>query len=143
VIATLARLVLSLAAALAFVGHPATRIPPSVRTIDVRAPAGPVRVTDRAKVVRIVRWFDRLPPARQGLFLCPMLVRGPTITFVFRDAGGGVLARARYAANLPHRSLVSTECVPISLSVLGQRGRPLVGGRVLLRVQRLLGVRLL
>ena len=141
--ATLARLVLSLAAALALVGHPATRIPSGVHTIDVRSPAGPLRVTDRAKVVRIVRWFDRLPPARRGLFMCPMLVRGPTITFVFRDAGGGVLARARYAPNSPRHRLVSTQCVPISLSVLEQRGRPLVGGRVLLHVQHLLGQRLL
>lgn len=140
--ATLARLVLSLAAALALVGHPATRLPSGVRTIDVRSPAGLVRVTDRAKVVRMVRWFDRLPAARRGLFACPMLVRGPTITLVFRDTGG-VVARARYAANLPHHSLVSTQCDPIFLSLFGQRGRPLVGGRVLQRVERLLGARLL
>jgi hypothetical protein len=141
--ATLARLVLSIAAALALVGHPANRVPSGVREIDVRAPSGLVRVTDPAKVARIVHWFDRLPIAPRGRIFCPLLVRGPVITLAFRDNRSGVLARARYDANAPNHSLVSTRCVPIAFSVHGLPRKLLVGGRFLPRVERLLGVPLL
>jgi hypothetical protein len=141
--ATLARLVLSVAAALALVGHPANRVPSGVREIDVRAPSGFVRVTEPAKVSRIVRWFDRLPRVPRGRVFCPLLVRGPVITLAFRDGRGGMLARARYDANAPNHSLVSNRCVPIAFSLHGQPRKLLVGGRFLPRVQRLLGVRLL
>jgi len=138
----LARLVLSLTAALALaVGHPATS-PPGIREIDVRSPSGLVRVTAPKKVDRIVRWFDRLPTVRPGIFSCPALVYGRKITLAFRDADG-VVARARYAADWPNHSLVSSQCTPISFR--GGRWKPkgLIGGRILLRVQRLLDVRLL
>jgi hypothetical protein len=141
--ATLARLVLSLTAALALAGHPATRIPAGVRTIDVHSSRGISRqVTDPAKVTKIVRWFDRLHTVRPGVFACPMLVAGPTITLVFRGATG-VLARAGYAADFPDHSLVSTQCTPIRYSVGGRRQKALIGGRFLPRVQQLLGERLL
>ena len=100
-------------------------------------------MTERAKVMRIVRWFDRLPTIRPGVFACPGFVQGPTIGVVFREADAGIVARARYAADTVSHSLVSTQCDAISLSVDGAREKPLVGGRFLVRVQRLLGVRLL
>ena len=108
----------------------------------MRSPSGLVRVTAPKKVDRIVRWFDRLPTVRPGIFSCPALVYGRKITLAFRDADG-VVARARYAADWPNHSLVSSQCTPISFR--GGRGKPkgLIGGRILLRVQRLLDVRLL
>jgi hypothetical protein len=137
------RLVLSLAAALTLaVGHSAARIPPGIREIDVRSPSGLVRVTDPAKVDRIVRWFDRLPTVRPGVFYCPMLVNGPQITLTFRNADG-VLARARYAADSSNHSLVSRQCDPISYRVLSRSRRALIGGHFLQRVQRLIGEQLL
>jgi len=56
------------------VGHPATRIPPGVRTIEIRLPARVVHVTNRARVRRIERWLDALPAARRGVYNCPMRV---------------------------------------------------------------------
>jgi hypothetical protein len=139
---TVARMVLSVTAAVALLGHPANRVPSGVREIDVRSPSGLVRVTEPAKIHRIVHWVDRLPTVRPGRFSCPMLIHGPTVTLVFRDAGG-VLARARYAANSVGHSLVSGQCTPIRLTVRGRREKPLIGGRFLLRVQHLLGEKLL
>lgn len=140
---SLARLVLSLTAALALAfGHPAGRLPPGIREIDVRSPSGLVSVTSAEKVDRIVRWFDRLPTVRPGTFYCPLLINGPTITLTFRSANGAV-ARARYAADSPDGGLVSSQCDPISYSIGGRSRKALVGGRFLQRVQRLLGERLL
>jgi hypothetical protein len=139
--ATLARLVLSLTAALVLVGHPATRIPAGVRTIDLHAPAAHVGVTDREKVGRIVGWIDRLQAVPRGRYACPAMVADPkTITLDFRDSAGRLLARARYRLEFGGRDLVSGPCNSVLLSVPGRRERPLLGGRFLVRVQRLLAV---
>ena len=129
-----------LLATLALVGHPATRVPPGVRTIEIRSPARVVRVTERARVRRIERWLDALPAAKSGTYYCPMIIRAgtPTVRFAFRAANGSVLARASLLDAFKGRS---GPCNPIVFSLRGHRGRPLTGGRFLLEVQRLLGVR--
>lgn len=124
------------------VPRPATEaVPAGIREIEIRSPHRLLRVTDRAKVTRIIRWFDRLPTVQPGIFNCPMLIEGPKIRLVFRGARG-ILARASFAADSAGHSLVSTRCTPISLSVRGQRETPLVGGRFLLRVQHLVAAKL-
>ncbi|HEX3237883.1 MAG TPA: hypothetical protein VHQ99_05680 [Gaiellaceae bacterium] len=135
--ATLAHLVLSLAAALALVGHPATRIPAGVRSIDVHVSRGPSReVTDRAKVAKIVRWFDALPTApRVGIYHCPLIRSRPPVTLHFRAANGIVLAHARTPGH--------AACgFSFDYSVLGSRQKPVLARRFLVRVGRLLGMRL-
>jgi hypothetical protein len=139
--ATLARLVLSLAAALALVGHPAshsaTRIPAGVRTIDVHSSRGVLRrVTDPLKVAQIVRWFDALPKAPNVILYCPFIRYRPPTTFTFRSASGAALARAR----TPGHAACGAS---FDLRVGGQAQKPvLAGGRFLSRVGRLLGMRL-
>jgi hypothetical protein len=124
---------------LALVGHPATRVPPGVRTIEIRSPARVVRVTDRGRVLRIERWLDALPAAKPGTYYCPMIrPDSPPVRFAFRAANGSVLARA---SMLDAFKGLSEPCNPIAFSLPGHRARPLTGGRFLLRVQRLLGVR--
>jgi hypothetical protein len=124
---------------LALVGHPATRVPTGVRTIEIRSPARVVRVTDRGRVLRIERWLDALPAAKSGTYYCPMFIRAgtPTVRFAFRASNGRVLARASLLDAFKGRS---GPCNPIAFSLPGHRDRPLTGGRFLLRVQRLLGV---
>jgi hypothetical protein len=149
--ATLAHLVLSLAAVLALTGHPATashrlvtrnagRLPAGISEVDARFPSVRARTTRPAKVQRIMRWLERLPKVRPGRLYCPMLVEGPTISLVFRGRGRA-LARATFAARSVGHSLVSTQCTPIFLCVGGHRETPLVGGRFLLRVRRLLAAK--
>jgi len=135
--ATLARLVLSLAAALALVGHPATRVPAGVRTIDLHSRHGISReVTDPLKVTRIVRWFDALPKAPRGIvYHCPMIRYRPPTTLVFRSAGGAVLARAR----IPGHAACGFS---FDYSVLGSPQKPVLARHFLQRVGRLLGMRL-
>jgi len=122
---------------LALVGHPATRFPAGVRTIEIRSPTRVVRVADPAPVRRIERWFDAMRAARPGLYGCPMiLARTPRVRFAFSAANGTVLARASMFEG------ISGPCNPVAFRVSGHRVKPLVGGRILLRVRRLLGVRL-
>ncbi len=135
--ATLAHMVLSLAAALALVGHPATRIPTGVRSIDVHITRGPSRhVSDPAKVAKIRRWFDALPTApRIGIYHCPHIRYRPPVTFEFRSTNGTVLARARTPGH--------AACgFSFDFKVLGTPQKPVLARRFLARVGRLLGVRL-
>lgn len=113
-------------------------VPAGVSEIDI----GSHHVGDGAKVARIVHWFDALPTVQPGLVSCPMLVAGPTIRLVFRG-GAGVLARASFGADTIDHSLYSGRCTPIRFSIGDRREKALVGGRFLLRVQRLLGAKLL
>ena len=133
--ATLARLVLSLAAALALVGHPATRLPRGVRTIDVHSSRGVSRhVSDPLKVAQIVRWFDALPGAGSSrIYHCPLIrYRTPT-TFVFRGANGTLLARARTPGD--------AACgFSFDFRVRGRAQKPVLARRLLVRVGRLLGL---
>lgn len=134
--ATLARLVLSLAATLALVGHPATRIPAGVRTIDVHYSRGLSRhVTEREKVANVVRSFDALPAAPRRVSYCPLIRYQPPTTFEFRGASGAVLARARTPGH--------AACgFSFDFSVLGSTQKPVLARRFLVRVGQLLGVRL-
>jgi hypothetical protein len=134
--ATLARLVLLLAAALALTGHPAGRIPAGVRSIDIHSSRGNSRhVTDPAKVAKIVRWFDALPVAPRTIYYCPMIrYRRPT-TLAFRSADGTPLAYARTPG--------TAACgASIDYSVGGHAHRPVLLRHFLQRVGRLLGLRL-
>jgi hypothetical protein len=134
--AVLAQLLVTIALA---VGHPANRIPAGVRTIEIRSPARSVRVTDPARVRRIERWFDAMPAAEPGLYRCPNIRGGtPRVRFAFLTADSSALARASL---LDAFSGVSGPCNPVAFRLPGHRVRPLIGGRMLLRVQRLLGVR--
>lgn len=134
--ATLAHLVLSLAAALALVGNPAARIPAGVQTIDVHRAHGPSRhVTDPEKVTKIVRWFDALPTApRLGIYHCPLIRYRPPLTLDFRSTNGTVLAHARAPGH--------AACgFSFDYSVLGSRQRPVLARRFLVRIGRLLDLR--
>ncbi len=113
-------------------------VPAGVREIVIRNPQRLLhRVSDPVHVARIVRWFDRLPVAQPGVtYPCP-LVRGPLITIEFRGAAGTVLARAA----VEYDGGTSGPCNAISFSIRGRKQAPLVGGRFLVRVQRLLGPR--
>ena len=136
--ATLARLVLSLTAALALVGHPATRLPAGVRTIDVHSSSRDVsrRVADPVKVAKIVRWFDALPTAPRGVvYSCPLIRYRPPTTFAFRAGNGALLAHAR----APGRAACGFS---IDYRVRGRARRPLLTRLFLVRVGRLLGLRL-
>jgi hypothetical protein len=139
----LARVVVTFVAALGVAGAAFAaghRVPSGVAAIDVRSSRGTSRhVTDPAKVARIVRWFDALPVARRGLYNCPNIrADSPTVRFAFRTADGSLLARANV---LDAFRGFSGPCNPIRFSVPGHRERSLNGGRLLLRVQRLLEVR--
>jgi hypothetical protein len=141
--AAFARLVAALLTALTLGVHhspPANAVLRGARQIDVSSTSGASRrVTDPAKVAKIVSWLEALPSARRGLYMCPMIrASSPKVRFVFRAAGGSILARARV---LDAFRGLSGPCNPIELKVRGQRRELLRGGRFLLRVQRLLGVR--
>jgi len=123
------------------VPRPGTEVVPTgVHAVELRLPGRVFRLTDRSKVARVARWFDRLPTVQPGLFHCPMLVRGPEIDLLFRGARG-VLARASFAADSVGHSLVSTQCTPIAFSIDGRRETPLVGGRFVFRVMRLVAAK--
>lgn len=133
--AALVRLVLSVVAAFALVGHPA-RIPSGVRTIDVHSPSGGSRqVTDPVKVAKIVRWFDALPTAPHRIYYCPLIRYRPPTTLGFRSANGAFLARARTPG--------SAACgFSFDYSVRGRAQKPVLARRFLVRVGRLLRMRL-
>jgi hypothetical protein len=128
-----------LLATLALVGHPAGRIPPGVRSIEIRSPGHIVRVADRGQIRRIEPWFDALRPTKAGLYDCPFIRAGsPTVRFAFQAENGSVLARASVLYAFKG---ISGPCNPVRFRVPEHRQKLLTGGRILLRVQRLLGVR--
>lgn len=119
------------------------KVPAGVQEIDVSSTAFmsgarvlAVSVTDPAQVQRIVGWINAMGLAQPGSFNCPSL-NGPTVTFVFRAAGGKVLARA---SGMDFDGSAD-ECSAIALSIGGRSQPPLVGANFYARVQRLLGVR--
>lgn len=127
----------------AIVTRPASEtVPAGVRKIDVRVASKPAtRVTARARVRRIARWFDALPVAQPGgTYACPFIRSdSPTVVLEFRGAHGALLARARM---LDAFRGVSSPCNPVRFSSGGNRQTPLIGGRFLLRVERLIGTKL-
>jgi hypothetical protein len=119
---------------------PREAVPAGARQVDLReGRRPPFRLTAPAEVARIVRWLDELPVVQPGAYSCPLLVSGPVIVLDVRGRRGALLARARFALYGPGRSLVSTQCNPLGFAVRGRRQRPLVGGRFLPRLERLLG----
>jgi hypothetical protein len=115
-------------------------VPAGVREIDIRDEGVGRRVVDRAKVERIVRWFDALNVVPPGAHvICGPLVAS-NVRFVFRSASGGKLATAM----APSRP--GDGCNPISFSIRRRRQAPLVDGvfghrAFVNRVQTLLGLR--
>jgi hypothetical protein len=140
----LIRLVVALVATLALGVHarsPTRAALSRARQVEVRSTSGVSRrVTGPARVARVVRWFDALPiDRRRGVFACPFIRSdSPTVTFAFLGADGSLLARATV---LDAFRGISGVCNPIRFSVGDSRPHLLLGGRLLLRVQRLLGVR--
>ena len=122
-------------------GSPPT-LPAGVRKIKILAHGARFGITNRAKVETIVRWFAELGPVPPGVYHCPAIVSGPAVSLVFLNAKGVVVAEARYVLDFEDRTLVSGPCNPITLDLPGAPARRLLGGRVLLRVQQLLGIRL-
>jgi hypothetical protein len=94
-------------------------------------------VTDPAKVEQIVLWINELGIGQPRTINCPVL-GGPTVTFAFHGAGGGLLARA---SGMDFEG-TSGECNPISFSIRARPEPALIGGNFFGRVQRLLGVNL-
>jgi hypothetical protein len=120
---------------------PSERVPTGTSEIVVGSPKATATVTDHAKVARIVRWFDGLPISPPGIaLLCPLEV-GPNITLSFRNSRGAWLAQAK----LPPYG--ATICDPIEFRIAGKPRKPLVDRdvrkSVVLRLQRLLGVRVI
>jgi hypothetical protein len=112
---------------------PTEVVPRAVREID-----GSIQVTNRAKVARIVRWFNCLPTVQPGFISCrAQLMPAMTATLDFRKANGNLLAEARFTTYAPDFSLVSDQCDPISFNINGRQQTALIGGRFLPRVQRL------
>jgi hypothetical protein len=115
-------------------------LPSDVSEVDIRGEHVARRVTDQAKVTRILSWFGALNVVPPGAHvICGALVAS-NVRFVFRSASGAKLATA-IAPSRP-----GDACDPITFSIRGRRQRPLVdaifGRRAFVnRVQRLLGVR--
>jgi hypothetical protein len=126
-------------------------VPAGVREVDVasgwpgKAPFLSRRVTDRAKVRRLVALFDSLGIVQPGAISCPAELIKPIVHVAFRAGPRSrVLARASVSssANLPWpASVPGWSCSPVSFSVLGRQARPLVGN-VITPIERLLGVKL-
>ena len=95
-----------------------------------------VTVTRASTTRRIASWINRLPPARYQ-FSCPALSAvEPVETLTFRaSATGSTLATATVTDFGG-----SSDCNPLILSVPGHKDRRLVGGQIVERVERLLGV---
>lgn len=109
------------------------KVPSGVRTIEIRRSDKALahRITARATVGRIVRWFDALPVVQPVTYHCPML-RGPRVRLAFLGTGGTVLATAD---GLQIRGL-SGPCNAVSFHVGGRAERPLVAGHFFGRVER-------
>lgn len=119
---------------------PSEVVPAGVREVDVHGAGVDRRVTDRAQVAQIVRWFDALNAYQPGPSVGCMAVLSLNVDFVFRSATGRQLATALV------RSGQADNCSPIEFSVGGKRQTPLIDSSFgqhtfASRVQRLLGVR--
>jgi hypothetical protein len=116
-------------------------VPAGVHEIDIRDERIARRVTDQAKVTRIVRWFDALNVSPPGVHVECMPIIASKATFVFRSASGLKLA----TAIVP--SQPADGCGAIAFSIRGHAQAPLIDrlfGRhaFVNRVQRVLGLRL-
>lgn len=109
------------------------RIPTRARVLEVTvarpgAAALVTRiVTDRRRVRRIAGLIDRLQTVQPEAINCPSFpTNAPVVTFTFRAATGGpVLADASEPA---YATEPTTPCDPMTITVLGRRWTPLLGG---------------
>ena len=119
---------------------PSERVPPATSEIVVHMPKGVRTVTDRAKVGRVLRWFDALPISPPGVHVFCLARLTAHMTLSFRSAGGAWLARAR----VPVTS--ASVCDPIGFRIGGRRVKPLVDRSSSYsfsgRLQSLLGIHL-
>ena len=112
-----------------------------MREIDIRDGHVARRVSDPAKVARIVRWFDALDVVQPGsAYVRCAAILVSRATFVFR-LGHGRQARERGRPVKP-----ADGCDAITFSIRGHLQTPLIDGvfgrrAFVNRVQRLLGVR--
>ena len=118
---------------------PLEKVPPGVHRIEISGLYS-ASVTDRAQIERIAGWFDRLPIVPPGgRPSCPVFTGGTT-NFEFRGAGGALLAAAHLSLDNPPLGR-SGGCNPIRFTIGGRVQAPLLGGRFVGRVRRLLGIR--
>ena len=127
------------AAAWIYPRSPKEVVPGGVRKIDIHGGGVSERVTDPAKVARIVHWFDALNIAPPGVVVGCMLTLSTRLTLIFRGADARVLA----TATVPSEG--SSGCDPVAFRVGGKQLAPLIDHRFgkyafVSRVQRLLGV---
>ena len=120
------------------------RVPAGTRVIDVTS-ARPGRslslaVSNPSAVRRIIGLIDALPIVQPGVWSCPLLPAGaPVVKLTFRArADASPLARASQT----DYGFDAGACAPMSFSVRGRVMKPLLGGNLLARLQRLLHVRL-
>jgi hypothetical protein len=124
---------------------PSEKVPSGVRMIDIHIPQRNrvriVRVINRPKLTRIIRWFDALPISPPGVEV-PCFGGTPGgITLSFRSARGAVLART----TVPRTS--ASVCQPIAFKIGGHTQTPLIDGftrtSFTSRLGQLLGLRLI
>ena len=114
-------------------------VPSGVRTIEIRKGSLLAhRVTTPHTIATIIRWFDALPVAPPAGPCGPLgALPGHHLRFeriTFLGGSGQVLARAK---DWPY-GIPSGACNPIAFSAGGHSFPPLLGGRFLIRVERLL-----
>lgn len=113
-----------------------------VREIAIHTLRRTRRLTDLAKIARVMAWFDDLDVVQPGPGVACLTVGTVPVKFVFRSASGATLA----SASVP--LVPATGCDPIAFTSRGRRQRPLIdstpghGMAFVERVERLLGVRL-
>ena len=124
---------------------PSERVPSGVRMIDIHVPRPShpriAHLIDRARVARIIRWFDALPISPPGVRL-PCLGGVPAaVTLAFRNAHGRVVAQAKFPGDGPNA------CDSIGFKIGRHRQTPLIDrpGRASFttRLQVLLGLQLI
>jgi hypothetical protein len=114
------------------------KVPSGVGKIVLRSPNKVfARVTNPAKVARIIRWFNALPISPPGVHIACLLTLHSEITLEFRAQRGALLAQA----GVPRTS--AGVCQPIGFLIGRHPQRPLIDNPThasfIERLQRLLG----
>jgi hypothetical protein len=111
-------------------------VPAGVREIDIQGKHLSRRVTQPAKVQKIIRWFDALDIVQGGpAHSCPAVIDRGEVVIDFRSAQRVLLAQARFNA-----AGALTDCNPIAFSIHGRMQTPLIGLTFWNRVKRLVGI---
>jgi hypothetical protein len=105
------------------------------RSFTTQAQIVSLKVTNGAQIGQIVKSVNAMAIAQPGVINCPLL-DGPTVTLVFRTAGGRQVARASGMDS----DGTSGACNALDLRLGGRSEPPLVGD-LFDRMQRLLGGR--